>query len=269
MSVSAENCESLIARSFDSSDASRWFYTPRPLSRPRLRLFCFPYAAGSPTMFRDWPALLPDTVEMQAVTLPGRGAQAEERAVSDLTALARRVADAVRAQSDARFAFFGHSMGALLAFETARELRRRGAALPVHLFLSACHAAHRFGEGRIMVENMSDGEFVQHLARLAGTPEEVLNDRALMQILLPTLKADFLALDRWRYVPDRPFSVPITAIAGREDAEVRAEKVREWEQHTSADFNFTTVAGNHFFVETAGPNVVTIIATTLRNDAWL
>ncbi|HEX7027146.1 MAG TPA: thioesterase domain-containing protein [Gammaproteobacteria bacterium] len=274
MSVSIEPGK----RIFESNDllvtqnqdgGSRWFYIPQPVVRPRLRLYCFPYAAGSPALFRDWTVLLPGTVEMRAVTLPGRGLQADARPICNLKVLSGHIAKAVAAHSDTHFAFFGHSMGALLAFETTRELRRRGSMQPVHLFLSACHAAHRFSENRATVENMTNEEFITHLGRLAGTPREILNDRQLMEILLPSLKADFLALDRWRYEADRPLNVPITAIAGRDDEAVGTEAVREWQQHTNMDFNFTAVAGDHFFVTSAPEPLVELISRTLRNDAWL
>ena len=253
----------------DGNNMSRWFYTPRPLERPLLRLYCFPYAGGGASVFREWPALLPDRVELQALTLPGRGALSDERPVSDLRLLSRQIATLVTLQTDVPFAFFGHSMGAMLAFETARELRRRGAKLPVHLFLSACHAAHRFGEGRITVEDMNDEEFIRHLSRLAGTPATILDDQRLMETLLPMLKADFMALDRWRYVADRPLQIPITAIHGREDTEVQADGVCDWQRHTNTKFNFTTVAGNHFFIQNSKQAVVRLIVNSLEDDAWL
>ena len=248
---------------------SRWFYVPSPKQQPRLRLFCFPYAGGRPSVFRGWPERLPNGVELCAITLPGRGSRDHEAPESDIFSIASELADAIGQRSDARFAFFGHSMGALLAYEVARELRARGQALPVHLFLSARCAAHCVAPRTTPVDAMSNDDLVEHLTALGGTPREILNDSRVMNIIMPMIRADFRALDRWRYRRQRPLRIPISALAGRGDATVDVDSVREWRQHTESEFRFYILEGAHFFLHSEEPALLNLIVRTLQDDAWI
>lgn len=250
-------------------EASPWFYVPSRKAQPRLRLFCFPYAGGRPGIFRSWSDRLPHSVELCAITLPGRSVRDHEVPQSDIFSLAGELADAIGQRSDARFAFFGHSMGALLAYEVARELRARGYALPVHMFLSARGAVHCVAPRTTPVDAMSNDELIEHLTALGGTPQEILNDPRVMSIMMPMIRADFRALDRWKYRPQKPLRIPISALAGRDDATVDVASVREWRQHTESEFCFYVLDGAHFFLHSEEPMLLDIIVRTLSADAWI
>jgi surfactin synthase thioesterase subunit len=183
--------------------------------------------------------------------------------------LASELADAIGQRSDARFAFFGHSMGALLAYEVACELRARGFALPVHMFLSARGAVHCVAPRTTPVDAMTNDELVDHLATLGGTPREILNDPRVMNIVMPMIRADFRALDRWKHRPQRPLRIPITAFAGRGDATVDVDSVREWCRHTESEFRFHLLNGAHFFLHSEEQTLLDLIVRVLSDDAWI
>jgi medium-chain acyl-[acyl-carrier-protein] hydrolase len=251
-----------------AANTANWFYRPVKKNRPTFRLYCFPYAGGSPTLFRPWAHAVPDHLEVVGIQLPGRGPRMMEAQLPDMDALACGVADAIARNGDVRFAFFGHSMGALLAFEVTRRLRRQGAPQPCHLFASGCRAPHLKGD-RKAVEAMSDDEFLATLRDLNGTPESVLDDPELMDLVFPVLKADFTAIDRWQLRPDRPLDVPITAIGGRTDPHVSAEAVQAWREHTRQEFQFRMFAGDHFFIHDNEQLVLQLIFGSLRVEAWI
>ena len=166
-------------------------------ARVRTTLYLFPYAGGSAAVFRKWPEYFDDSYDLVGIQLPGRGSRLMEPAEIDYRVLVRDIADALIAdRRHARFAIYGHSMGALLAHHVALDLLRRGAGQPDCLFLSGCKAPH-LARARRQVSGMSDADFLDELRRLEGTPAALLDNAELMQLLLPTIKADFMLLDRW------------------------------------------------------------------------
>jgi surfactin synthase thioesterase subunit len=186
-------------------------------------------------------------MEIIGVELPGRGSRIAEPLLPDLDTLAFEAAEAIADTGDTRFALFGHSMGALLAFEVARRLRGRGGPAPRHLFVSGCRAPH-CERSRRPVAMMSTAEFISMLRDLNGTPDSVLGDPELMDLVLPVLKSDFTAVDRWNYRPDRALNIPVTAFGGRSDPHVSVDAVREWQHHTRSEFQCRLFSGDHFFI---------------------
>lgn len=219
-------------------------------------------------MFHSWASRVPEHVEIVGIELPGRGARIKETPIPDLNALALGAADAITRNGDTRFAFFGHSMGALLAFETTRRLRLQGAPQPCHLFVSGCRAPHLRSE-RKPVASMSDEEFLIKLQDLNGTPDSVMRDPELMELVLPVLKADFAAVDGWKLRPERNLNVPITALGGSSDGHVSLEAVEAWRDHTRQEFQFRTFAGDHFFIHPKEEILVNLIIRTLQMEAWI
>ncbi|HYO80040.1 MAG TPA: alpha/beta fold hydrolase [Bryobacteraceae bacterium] len=243
--------------------ASRWFDRPVNTARAALRLYCFPYAGGSSAMYRSWVGHAPSDVEIVGVELPGRGHRIHEPLLPDLSCLAGEAADAIAGTGDTRFAFFGHSMGALLAFEVARALRAAGRPAPRHLFVSAARAPH-FYSTRRPVALMSNEEFISKLKDLNGTPDLVLRDPELMELFLPVLKADFSAVDGWLFRPERPLKVPITAFGGRADPHVGVEALQGWKDHTSLGFHLRMFPGDHFFIQAGERNVLDFLFRDLE-----
>ena len=157
----------------DTPRTSPWFPALKPGGGARLRLFCFPYAGGSALIYRDWPAKLPAEIEVCPAQLPGRGNRRHEPCYTNLRRLAEGAATAIVPYLDRPFAFFGHSMGALVGFEVARELRRRGAPVPVHLLVSG-RAGPQVPKRTPITYNLPEPLFIERLRQLNGTPREVL-----------------------------------------------------------------------------------------------
>jgi len=197
------------------------------LARPaRVRLFTFPFAGGGTSVYRSWSAALPPEVAVCPVRLPGREARIHEPAPRDLVALARAAGDALRPHLDVPFALFGHSMGALLAFELARGLLRRGDPAPRILYASGCAAPH-VGTADA-VSALSDHDFIAHLRKLGATPVEVLASAELLELFLPTLRADFVACERYAYAAGPPLRCRLIAIGGAADEQVSPDQLAAW-----------------------------------------
>jgi surfactin synthase thioesterase subunit len=226
---------------------SPWVVLPRPNPAARLRLFCFPFAGGGATIFAPWTRLLPPEVEVVAVQLPGRENRLVEEPYSDLLVLADRLAVELVPFMDRPFAFYGHSNGGLMAFELARVLRRQGRRMPEHIFVGG-RPAPQLVLTEPHIHALPHDEFLAALRRYNGTPEEVLQNEEIMELIAPTLRADFSLGETYRYLPEPPLAVPISAYAGLRDAEVPQEQVEAWKEQTSGPFVFVTFPGDHFFV---------------------
>jgi surfactin synthase thioesterase subunit len=230
---------------------------------PRLRLICLPYAGGGATVFRTWAQSLPPGVEVVAPELPGRGSRMADRPVRRLTALVDELGARVRPHLDRPFALFGHSLGALVAFELARRLRREGAA-PRLLFASAA-GAPQHGHGERAYHTLPDAEFVRKIASLNGTAPAVLLHGELMRLLLPALRADFEAFETYAYAAEPPLDCPIAGLVGAQDSLVRAGDMEGWREQTSARFALHVIAGDHFFVNTQAQRLLAIVRAELAS----
>ena len=227
-----------------------WFICPKPNARAKLRLFCFHHAGGGAASFRNWSDNLPSSVEVYFVELPGRGFRLAQTAFTSLTPLVEAIADALHPFLDKPFTFFGHSMGGPICFELARLLRKKHGLNPIHLFVSA-HRAPQLPDPDPPIYNLPDSEFLEELRDLEGTPQEVLENAELMQLLLPTLRADFTVVDTYTYTAEPPLDCPITAFGGLQDREVNYEELEAWRSQTIAGFSLHMLRGNHFFIHSA------------------
>ena len=225
-----------------------WVIVPEPNAAARLRLLCFPYAGGGPSVFSGWPRALPSDVELCAVQMPGRERRLSEPPITDWDEVVDRMVDGLAPWTERPCALFGHSLGAVLAFELARRLRRLPRCGLVHLFVSGCRAPHLpFGDGAI--HHLPDQEFVDGLRRLRGTPEELFDSPELLELFLPVLRADLMLAETYACRGDAPLDVPISAYGGREDAQETPPMVSEWRAHTTSAFLSSTFPGGHFFVK--------------------
>lgn len=234
---------STTADAFDS-----WISCRKPGSKTRLRLFCFPYAGAGALIFRTWSDGLPADVEVCPVQLPGRGTRLMERPFTQLSPLIEALAEALVPLLDKPFAFFGHSLGALVSFELARRVRRQYGMHPVRLFVSAGRAPqipHR--EPRI--HTLPDKEFLMELRRLNGTPSELLGHEELMEIMLPVLRADFAVYETYFYSTEPPLNCPISAFGGLQDHRVSDSDLEAWRAQTSVSFSLRMFPGDHFLLK--------------------
>jgi surfactin synthase thioesterase subunit len=220
-----------------------------PARQPRLRLFCFPYAGGSAFNFTSWRDTLDPTIEICAIQLPGRGARIAEAPIATMPALLQGLAPAITQQSPLPFAFFGHSVGALIAFELARYLRLHGITGPERLFMSGCHAP-QFRSPSRQLHRLPDDAFIDELREYNGTPAEVLESRELMALMLPTIRADFAIAEDYRYRSGPLLQMPITVYAGRDEDNKGDGQVDGWAKETSGPCRTTWFDGGHFFINT-------------------
>ncbi|MBB5885484.1 thioesterase [Xanthomonas sp. LMG 8992] len=216
---------------------------------PRMRLFCFAYAGGSAFNFAAWRPALHPSVEICALQLPGRGARIAEAPIASMQTLLRAMAPAITQQGSLPFAFFGHSVGALIAFELARYLRLHGIAGPRHLFASGCQAP-RFRSPSRQLRQLSDADFIEELRHYNGTPAEVLESRELMSLMLPAIRADFTLAEDYAYRPGPLLQVPLSVYAGRQDDNKGHGQVEGWAKETSAACRTTWFDDGHFFINT-------------------
>jgi medium-chain acyl-[acyl-carrier-protein] hydrolase len=164
---------------------------------------------------------------------------------------------------DRPFVFFGHSLGGLLAFELARELRRRHDLLPVHLFVSGS-SAPSLPYPRPPIHALPDTEFLEELRQFSGTSEEVLAHHELMALLLPALRADFAIRETYVYADEPPLDCPISAYGGVRDDRVGRDRLEAWADQTSRAFSLTVFPGDHFFLNTARPRLLQTISRELE-----
>jgi len=207
--------------------------------------------------------MLPAEIEISAAQLPGRGNRSRETPYNALLPLVQAMTEAIVPHLDKPFAFFGHSMGAMLAFELARQLRERGSLQPVHLFVSGRRAPQIPRTSRVW-HDAPEPEFIEELRSLAGTPPEVLAHPELMQLMIPLLRADFSVVQTYTYAPAPPLDCPITAIGGLQDKDANREHLEAWREQTNASFIVRMLQGNHFFLNTERALLLRMIAQELR-----
>jgi medium-chain acyl-[acyl-carrier-protein] hydrolase len=241
-----------------------WLNRPAQNPDASLNLFCFPYAGGNSQVYRGWPEQLPWTVEVCTVQLPGREARMREAPYTSLPALVATLCEALLPNLAARpFAFFGHSMGALISFELTRELRRRGAPAPTQLFLSG-RRAPQIRNDEPPTHDLPEAEFLESVRRYNGTPEEVFAHPELMKILVPLLRADFALSHVYAYTPEAPFECPISVFGGLQDTDVPRESLEAWREQTAAAFSLRMFPGDHFFLRKSQPLLLSVLAQQLR-----
>ncbi len=240
----------------------RWVIQPVPKPNMKLRLFAFPYAGGGASIFASWPHLLPADVELCAVQMPGREGRLGECPITCWEDAIPKLAEGLMPVLDRPFAFFGHSLGAALAFELARHLRRHLQPCPVHLFVSGRSAPHLPHE-KSPTYNLPRAQFVRELGRW-GTPREVLIDPELLNVFLPLLRADFGLSEMHVYRPEVPLATPISAYGGEHDAHVLPAKLDRWADLTSAAFRRVLFPGGHFFLNEHRAIVVSELAKELN-----
>ena len=241
----------------------RWIRHYHPATDAAARLVCFPHAGGSATFFFPAARALAPDVDVLAIQYPGRQDRRTEPLLDSIEALAEPVAAALIADHDGRpLTLFGHSMGALVAFETARALRHAGARLPLALFLAAYPAATG-PITRTPIHELPDREFIAEMRRMQGTPAAVLDNAELMAFLLPILRSDFQACDTYACVAEPPLDCPLFVYGGDADADVDRPSLERWREVTTGGFTLTMFPGTHFFVQSQSGQLLADIASRL------
>ena len=244
-----------------SNTTSPWFTVP-PNEHAKIRLFCFPYAGGSSLIFRTWANALGPSIAVCPAHLPGRERRLTEKPYTSAQSLVEAAAEAIIPYLDLPFAFFGHSMGAIISFELARQLRRLHRPLPKHLFLSGRVAPH-LGVRDKVTYNLPPNEFAEELRRLNGTPREVLENQELMELMIPLLRADFEICQTYSYTQEPALDCPVTAFGGLDDPETTEQMIAAWKEQTTRSFRLCMMPGDHFFVHTAQDRILRVVSEEL------
>ncbi len=232
-------------------------------SDARVRLICFPHAGVGASVFRPWLNLLPAAVELMAVQLPGRETRLREPPLRELTAAIAAVLPSLRALDDKPYAFFGHSMGAVIAWGVAQALSDQGMPLPARLILSG-RRAPGVADCDSPLRHLPDEQFVSEInRRYGGIPPQVAADRDIMALLLPGLRADIAALETHEPGVGPALDVPLTVLGGTEDDRARAADLEAWRKHTTCSFRMKTFAGGHFYLNEHRKAVVAEVLTEL------
>ena len=253
-----------LATTPDLFNSTTWFVCSQANPGVATRLFLFPYAGGGPALFSKWFAEPHPLIERWAVHYPGRGSRHHEPPIKNIFLLAGALSRAIQPFLDQPFVFFGHSFGALVAYELALHLRRRGLPQPNILFVSACSAPHLL-DPQPPIHELPDPEFLKSLQKLNGIPSELLHQPDVIQLLLPILRADFEAIESYLYTPDElPLNRPIIAFGGLSDPRVSRARLEGWASHTDSSFKSQYFPGDHFFVNTARKLIMASIAAEIK-----
>ena len=244
-----------------------WFSIPVPKPAARLRLFCFPYAGGGASAYFAWSRALRDhPIEVLAVQPPGRENRLRETPCTDLGRLVAALAAAIAPLTDRPFGFFGHSMGALVAFELARALRAGGGAQPSHLFVSGARAPQLPSEEEPLREIAGDDEFVTAVAeRYGGIPPLVLENAELRSVIVPALRADLVVTETYAYRDAPPLACPVAAYGGDADAMVKEDRLAQWREQTTGEVSCRLFDGDHFFLNAARDALLHDITSRLQS----
>lgn len=244
---------------------SQWLPARRTNPNARVRLLCVPYAGGNESAYRRWQQKLPESIEVLPLQLPGRGSRIKEPPYSELRPLVHAAAEALASEVEMPFAFFGHSMGGLIAFELARELRKRHGIQPAHLFISAKCSPRQRPEDPA-VGQLSDAALIEVLERYEGTPRDLLNDAELMKLVLPVIRADMALCDSHVYEPGASLECPITVFGGLDDHVCSRACLESWQEHTKGPFTLRMLPGGHFYINNWATPVFEVIRQELSAD---
>lgn len=224
-----------------------WIAYARPNQQAALRLFCLPHAGGGAGAYRSWVDGLAPEIEVLPVQLPGRETRFLERPFDNMEALLDTLEWALRPFLDKPFAFFGHSLGALVGFELARRLQLQN-IVPQHLFVSGYGAPHLPVKLPPM-HHLDDAAFAAALSELDTVPTAVLENEELLSLLLPMLRADFAVYERYVFCPAAPLLCPITMLGGDLDPLVSPEMLTAWAVHSVEPGAVHLISGDHFYLQ--------------------
>lgn len=239
-----------------------WFRCPDTRPWASMRLFCFPHAGGSAVFYRPWSAEVTPAVEVHAVQYPGRADRLRDPLIQDAHRLARLIAGSMAPLMDRPAALFGHSMGAVLAYEVARMLQSRGRP-PVHLFVSGARPPHRRGE-REGIADRDDEGLIGALTELGGTDAELLQDPEMRELVLPYIRNDFRLIEHYEQAAGPRLTMPVTALLGDADPHVDEARAAGWADVTDAAFSLKVFPGDHFYLTPQQPQVLAEILQRLN-----
>jgi medium-chain acyl-[acyl-carrier-protein] hydrolase len=246
-----------------ASASNPWVVRPSPNPNAALRLFCVPHAGGAPHAFQSWPSELPPHVEVCAVNLPGRGRRFAEPAYDRMLPLVRDLTAGLGPLLDRPFALFGHSMGAVVAFELARALRGERNREPVHLFVSGASAPQLPRQQPLHL--LTDPQLITELVRMNGLERELLEETELLNLVLPTIRRDLEATETHVCAAGAPLRCPLSVFGGADDWLAPSDRLQSWGVHTTGVCRVDVFEGDHFFVNSARRQLLEALSVRLAH----
>jgi len=245
-------------------DEGLWLRRFEPAGHAGNRLICFPHAGGSAAFFLPVARALAPAADVLAVQYPGRQDRRAEPCLGDISSLADHISRALDSSLDRPLTLFGHSMGALIAFEVALRLQRDHPGQPAHLFVSGRRAPTRYREETVHLRD--DDGIIAEVRSLGGTDARVLDDRELRDMALPAIRGDYQAVETYRYVSGGPLRCPVTVLVGDQDPRVTPEEAMDWEkQAPEGGFDFKVFPGGHFYLTSQVAEVLTVLSDHLTS----
>lgn len=260
ISAALFRCEVSNMHTASSLDSGGVLHSPTASSR--LRLFCFPYAGAGASVFRAWAKDLPSEIEVIPVQLPGRESRVREAPYTQLAPLLATLAGDLTARMEPPFAFFGHSMGALLCYELARRMRDESKPTPTHIFVSGRRALP-IPDDEPPLHTLGDEKLTEKLRAFNGTPEEIFQHPELLSFWLAILRADFAVCADYAYADAAPLDCPISAFGGLNDEYVSRDEMAAWRSLTQGAFRLRMFPGDHFFLHSSRQLLLRAIAEDL------
>ncbi|MEV6753067.1 alpha/beta fold hydrolase [Streptomyces sp. NPDC051214] len=246
------------------SDRSDWIRRFKPAEQAPCRLVCFPHAGGSASYFHGLTQRLAPDVDVLSVQYPGRQDRSAEPSQQSVTDLADQAYEALKPWTGKPLALFGHSMGAIVAFEVALRLAADG-TVPLRLFPSGRRAPSRFREENVHLRD--DDALLREVASLAGTDSALLADPDVRRMILPSLRADYRAIETYRHTGGKRLDCPVLALAGADDPKAPLDDVRAWGEHTTQGFGLEVFPGGHFYLNDETAAVAALLRSQLAAAA--
>ncbi|GHE14160.1 oleoyl-ACP hydrolase [Streptomyces alanosinicus] len=222
---------------------------------------CFPHAGGSASFYFPVARALQPGIDVLAIQYPGRQDRRHEPCIDSIHGLADALVEELRDWFDRPVSFFGHSMGASLAYEVARRFEERGQVLH-ELFVSGRRAPSTVRDERVHL--LDDDGLIEDITRLSGTDTQVLGDPEILRMILPSIRADYRAAETYRHTPGPLLSCPLTALTGDDDAQVTLDEARAWADHSTGAFDLKVLPGGHFYLNSQAPAVLSTLKARLR-----
>jgi medium-chain acyl-[acyl-carrier-protein] hydrolase len=242
----------------------RHYIRPREVRCPKARLIAYPYAGAGAVAYHQWAKHLPADIELISIQYPGRGRLMDMEPLTSIDELVAEAYETVLTISDKPFYFFGHSLGALVAFETVRKLRRFEKTLPKALFVSSHKAPQTRSLSDYDLHTLPDERLLAGLMRYGGMPAEILQSPDMLAYVMPLIRADMTALETWCYQPEPALNIPITVLGGDKDKTVHSTQLQCWRDLTNSDFQCHIMPGNHFYIQDQLPAVIDKLCSVIE-----